>query len=342
MRRSVDTLKLHLTDFEIDRDAHLLIQYGLFDLATQEQEQKQLYKRGDFEILGAKAFLNTQTYNFTLTQYGAFAQFSAPKLFYGHNDESLNADGLAQVTHTLETDLRQNGVRTDLLKADISRLDIFKQEQTRYITSDYRDVFTLLSGRRQQKRDYGESFLFYNSQRETMFYDKQIEQGIRDGLKDLSASHTLRGESRLLTKKAVNRSGLVTLSDLQKDYDVINDIHSRNMKDIFTVKSFESGADLYLTSSDVERELLYIKQLYGTLGLSQVRRYISQYGLKYILENYSAERFINVACSLSDNKNLRDLKAKLDKYFRTETLGAKSLPSKQRQLYDELRQKFAV
>jgi hypothetical protein len=225
---------------------------------------------------------------------------------------------------------------------NISRADIFKQERTRFIFTDYSDVFTLLSGKRQNKRDYGTTFLFYNSQRETCFYDKELEMRMRDGARDLFSSHTLRGESRLLTKKAVNRSGLLTLTDLQTNYDAINDIHVKSMRDVFTVSDFTSGGELYMTSSDVERELLYYKQLYGTLGLSQVKRCITLYGLNYILESYSVERFINVALSLSDNKNKRDLKAKIEKFLREKALGARAFPGRQKQLYDELRQKFAV
>lgn len=76
---SIDTVKLHLTNYELDANPNLIIEGENVNLNTGEIAGGLIYNGENCQIIGQKAYHNAPNFNLTLTRYGLFAQFSAPK-----------------------------------------------------------------------------------------------------------------------------------------------------------------------------------------------------------------------------------------------------------------------
>ena len=61
----------------------------------------------------------------------------------------------------------------------------------------------------------------------------------------------------------------------------------------------------------------------GKLG---IKKYILFQGIEYLLLNISRENYIDLVCKVSKNKNLRDLKMKLNRMFDEYEQYKKQLP----------------
>ena len=348
MQGSIDTLKLNLQDYQVKKDANILIHPGLIDNATGEQEQKLLYIGDGYKIEGAKAMLNTSAYNLTLTNNGAFLQCSVPKICNGRNDVPVTGEQTKEVLTFLEADLKDKGIHTNLQISKLSRLDVFKQDNFRYTFPDYVPVFSLLNGKRQNRRDYGTTYLYGNTQRELCIYDKGVEQQNSKGHQDITPTNQVRAELRLLFHRPVMKAtGMNTATDLIKNYGELTPVYNKEIQKYFSVHLDERDEQrqYYLFTGDVEKEMSYIKQLYGgKFGMKQMKHYISCKALYCISEEISIPLLIDVAVRVStyDDNAKRVLKARLERYIKELLFTWKALPGQLKQLYDELYLKFAV
>lgn len=346
MESSVDTVRLNLQEINVASDANVLIQPCLLNYATKEQERTVLFYDDHEPVEGAKAILNTSKYNLTLTNKGCFLQCSIPKIAHGRNDLPVNREQVNGVISFLQTDLQDNGISTNLFNAKLSRLDLVKQDHFRYTFPDYVPVFAMLNGKRQQKRDYGTTYLYGNTQRELCLYDKGVEMQNSNGTKDVTPTNQIRAELRLLFHRPLAKAtSMDTVTDLVRGYGDLTPVYNSEIKKYFNIRidTDHDQRQYYLFCGDVEKEVEYLKQLHGgKLGTKQVKQYIYGKAVYCLMEGVDLPVLIDTVVQCSDYSNKRVLKSRLERDIKELLFTWKALPNQLKQLYDELYLKFAI
>ena len=124
----------------------------------------------------------------------------------------------------VEGELKERGVHTSLIEADMSRVDTFKNIEPEEPFSSYYSLFSLLKARKAIQRGYGTTFLLSNSQQEFCVYDKLEEMRERN-IETGGLPPTMRFEHRLLNKQKIqNVYGFGKVEELFKGgYEVVKE-----------------------------------------------------------------------------------------------------------------------
>jgi hypothetical protein len=289
---TIDTVKLHLTDYSITADSNLVVQPATYNAGTGEVlHEFPLFRNDGGKIFnGSKAYLNTERLNLTLQPFtkgnsltSCFVQFSIPKIHNGNNFYSVGENGCQAVIGMVEGELAENGIRTDLYQADISRIDTFKNIQAEENYTSYYSLFALLKARKAIQRGYGTTFLVHNTQQQFCIYDKNVEMQSR-GI-DISQfpENTIRFEHRLLNKgKCQKVYGFSKVDDLFKGgYEMVKTKQVEEWrKSLF---SHTPDEVVTLGARELESEMLYFKNKY------------EKYWLEWFLKAYGAYHLAQVA-----------------------------------------------
>jgi hypothetical protein len=343
MKTSIDTLKLRITDYTINKGAPLTVQPAAYDLATGETNESTLYQDGDYKIQGTKAYINRGAFKLTINDYGAFLHTSVPKQYHGSNDIPVNGKQTKDVLIGIQKELKENGIHTDIFNADLSRIDISKQAEMNNLTSDYNPAFYMLQGKRMNKRDYGSTILFHNTQRQLCFYDKVVETQIRTKVKQTGPSHTLRNEVRLLSKRAIiGATDLKTVRELISEYGILDQVYIDQVRNVLKY-DIEGITDeqLRFVSSDVEKDILRLKGQ-GIVNMGAFRKLIIMQGIQGILKQIDQDTLISLFERHTTFENKRMIKSRINKFIQENMFNIKAIETPVKVLYQELYKKFAV
>lgn len=225
----IDTLKIQLDGYEVGENSDITIQDNH---TIHGGESLPLFSIGNSDYQGSKAFVNDDKFNLTLNphfrdehnQSMGFVSFSVPKTYYNDNFLSVGLGGMQGVVNEIENSLLKHGVKTDLSKGKIARIDNFNNILMEHKTIEYFPVLKVLDGKRIHSRDFGSTITWGNSQCEFCIYDK-IQEMVSKGKKiekRLEGKNVLRMESRLFKNRNIERKyHIITMKDLyEKYYDV--------------------------------------------------------------------------------------------------------------------------
>lgn len=179
----IDTLSLELGKCEIKDGAGLTIRPADIDMKTGAILESPLFETDKGRtITGARAFANTDFFQFDIAPiYGkvhAYVKLSVPKFHQnnGLNFEVVSDADTLEVLRKLEGSLDDLGIRTDIFKSRVNRVDTFSNILTDNEFEDYAGVLGCLRARRMKKLNYGAgTFLWHNTQSELTCYDKEKE-----------------------------------------------------------------------------------------------------------------------------------------------------------------------
>lgn len=307
----IDTIKLHLKDYAISEDTNIQVQPSSYVAGTGEQvSNNPLFQNSSGAVFyGSKAYLNTDNFNLSIKPMpsgsdnprvaNCFVQFSVPKNHYGNNFYSASCEETKEELEKLETSLKDNGIRTNLKEAELSRVDTFKNIQPEERFSSYYSLFSLLKARRAVQRGYGTTFLLSNSQQEFCVYDKNEEMKLRGVDLSKFPENTMRFEHRLLNKSKVSTVyGFSKAGELFKGgYEVVREKRAEAWKK--SLFCYEVPEVVMLGSKALEEEMRAFKekfprnwfqfflQAYGAYHLAQ------KAGIEVIelaLQNLESER----------------------------------------------------
>ena len=222
---TLDTIHLQLADFTVSEENSLTVQPAPYLAETGDR----LFDRHLFtdsagrEHTGTKAYLNVPD-RFQLsmlpfqkaeTGVNCFLQFSVPKVHYGNNFYSVGEEGSQAVFTSIEKELWDNGIHTELKSAEMCRVDTFKNIEPEEEFSAYAPVFGLLKMRRGVDRVYPESFLLKNTQQQFCVYDKIAEMKSRKVEVSHFPAMAMRFEHRCMSKEKVKTVfGFASVKDL--------------------------------------------------------------------------------------------------------------------------------
>lgn len=336
----IDTLRLHLVDYEIDWASVLTVQPSPFEVGTGKLLDNHLLYRDSsgVEVQGAKAFYNSDTVNVSINPKGAFVQFSIPKNATGcHNYHAVGKRGSKAVLERVERELAGVGLHTGIAGAKVSRIDTFKNVVAEDAFSDYHGMFALLQAKRVQKRDYGTTFLWHNTQQEFCVYDKLEEMRLKGlDVRDLP-ENTIRFEHRLLNAQKV-RSALEisTVGELWEGYDRVREHFRKSMSE--TLFRYEVQEIEVLSGNQLKQEMLFYKDRAGRYWF---QRYLEAVGLDTLLQKVEFSTLLDVLGELCERTWVWRLKKRLEQTQLELSMLRQAYPLRRTtgQLYAELRRK---
>jgi hypothetical protein len=333
----VDTLKLYTEDFQVKPGAELTIQPSVIDYATGEIDDKKLFGN----VRGAKAYNNNDRFNLTIKPGKAgngvylWVQSSVPKFLNGENFHA--SDHEREFVPALEKELRSRGIGADVSQMRISRLDAFRNIYAEETFEDYTSIFKMLKAKRQNRRDYGSTYLWSNNERETCIYDKLAEVKSRGGSVAGLPANTLRFEYRLLKSRSVKAGlGSNRASTVLADTACVAEAYKKSMtENLFRldVSGFEKllGSQFYVAIN-------HFASTGSRYWMRELRTAFGDYG---IAKSIGAERFRLLVEEATGDRNLSWRAGQaVDQGFQTVALLTESVGQKTLiQLYEELRGK---
>lgn len=337
----LDTVKIYLEDYEVKKQNNLTISTN-YNTSGEEKNSFKLFSldSGD-EIGGNKAYCNTNNFQFDVTSKGAFLKFSVPNVFYqGNNYKSVNQDQTKDSIKVIETDLKNNGISTNLLNGNLSRLDMFKQITPEEKFSNYIPIFRAVKGSQKQLTDYGTTFLWKNGVEQVTVYDKIIE--MIHHKKDISGlPDTMRFENRLLNKRKIEQVLEFTkVNELIKYYDELEPAYNKAIKhQIFMLNTEEFNIAI---QKEFEARFEYF---FLSGGREWLNKFVYGLGTDAI-EVFGVDNFIDLAKRKWQNKEKQKayrLRKKLNERITENTLSKRCNVNKTLlTLYNELKSKLVA
>lgn len=243
----VDTMKVSLTDFEVDLHKLKEVSEDCFGvkqrtLTTQEAIQGKdeytdllFYDKNGIPCFGEKAFYNSETCNVDIYNGLATVQFSAPKVATGNNYYTANKAETQLALKQVESHLSEGGIHCNLKEGNLIRLDLTQTAETEFPFRTYMPVLHLLEGKRaKEKRAYqAQTMLWGNSMIQACCYDKIAEMQTHKLETSMFPENSFRAELRLLKKKKVQSSlHLESAGELVKYWSEVREQRQSLLKDL--------------------------------------------------------------------------------------------------------------
>lgn len=302
----LDTLKVHTQYFTVKDRARVSVQPGLVNYENGEQREVSLFKDDlGRDVYGSKVYVNTEIYNLTIQPMGAgvelFLQTSLPKVVKDDNYSPLTNSETVQAIDAIGQDLKSRGVLVNLDACELSRVDLFKNVVGDNDFMSYSPLFALLQSKRQNKRDYGTTFTWSNTQREICVYDKLTEMQSRGVKVSGYPVNTMRFEYRLKNSRVCKRAlGFSTVNKLVNNLDDLQ----KKYKDALSKSIFALGVEdvKILASQDLQAWMQSYASTYGDTWFS---RFLRDYGA-YELSRLASPEVVKIvmACVISDRFKL--------------------------------------
>jgi hypothetical protein len=208
------------------------------------------------EVFG-RSYLNTQTFNLDINQWGLKLNFNPSAL--QHPYELFGADILPKVQEQLKDELYDNGIELNFDDALLTRLDLTKQAETRQPCSNYANLFQYLHMPRYKDKNTYESGFTYGAQKsskQVVFYDKREE--LLHAKKITLDANLTRCEIRY-KKKAGKVTGIGR-------YGALTNIKPEQLKHIYTSELSKllrhpSGTQLTIDFPAEQQYLLHLKTI---------------------------------------------------------------------------------
>jgi hypothetical protein len=259
----LDTLKLSLDEYEVEPHAALDLQHPTVNTATGAYAAEHvLWRNGKREVRGVKAFHNGERINITLkprieapgTQALCLVQFSVPKMANGGNYHATDHKGTQAALDAVAAYLRDFGIKTNVERASVARLDAAKTLETREPFAGYSCVLGRLQGKRTERRDYGNMFLWGNTRWEACAYDK-LEEMRRQKISVAGLpANSLRMELRSLTgRKTREMFGFSSVAELRDGLDHVSTVYRAQME--AQMFRHELPEDLMLSRADLVEQM---------------------------------------------------------------------------------------
>jgi hypothetical protein len=340
----LDTLKLTLEEFEVEPRAEIELQPASINAGSGEMATEHvLWRIGGREVRGMKAWHNSERINITFnprreapgTQALCILQFSVPKVATGGNYYPCDFRGTQAALEAVQKHLDDVGIRANLKRATVGRLDAAKTVEAREPFAGYAPVLSRLQGKRTERRDYGNMFLWGNTRWEAAFYDK-LEEMRRlklrvDGLPPNSVRAELRALKAAKVREMfqIERAGelVANLDHIRNTYRV--QMEAQLFRHELPEDPLLSRADLVEQLTEArERSHHWFRAWFRAWGMQQLAR--DAEALKFAVRQVAPDR-------QTANRIIRDIEQGEREGLALQKIGPSSRTWGA--LYDELREK---
>jgi hypothetical protein len=259
--------------------------------------------------------------------------FNPNKFAHPFEGTTDTAQMRAQIS-SVEADLLEMGIRLDYGDASICRFDLMRQADFEFPYSDHVPILKTFTGRRVKSGTNDTSYTLENTQRETQWYDKGIEQNLEN------RPNLMRCEARALKSESVERLfGIRTISDLLKtDIETLNGRYKHHLETNVFPRHVDAKpiADSPTQIEFADRMLEYFMATHGNSGVSH---WIRTSDAISIVETYGsisawADR-LHTVHGLS-RQNAHAWKRKMETAYAHHRAFMDRIASKSARLYDNL------
>ena len=289
--------KIHLTtrDFKI-KDCKSG-KFGIDTSLKQGGKEAPWLMKDEFghEISAWKAYHNSEKGlgNYTIDHHGLLVSFNPSKIHHPYNLVSVQDKGYKEAITAIKKEMKDIGVTVDLDKMKIVRADLARQNEMSRPVQQYNSAFNLCKMRRaKNQRQYEGGYLFGNTQKQSMFYDKglQLENngvGLMYGEKNL-----MRGEIRLLKDKSF--ASLFKLDTLDQLNLLSPEEIENHYKSFLNRNLFINQYQADQTCLDFDGEAQRLEWYRTNYGRDALLRYLAEVSLDlFLLKFGSIDTFIN-------------------------------------------------
>jgi hypothetical protein len=344
----IDTLQLVLHDYDAS-DADLELQPATVNVKSGTMNGNfPLYKSGARMIEGRKAFNNDGPCRVTIKaipsrdeigmQPLCTVALEVPKVAGQSNYHPTDERGTEAALQRVQEHLTAIGLKANILDAQPSRVDAFRNVVALEPYSCYAPVLRLLRGSRMEQRGYENGHLWENGVQQVCAYDK-IQKMIRDKLSVAGLpANTIRFEMRLLKSQKVRDTLSVTSArELLEKYEALVLAYERTMKKQLFSHSVRDVDAMF--ASDMEAEMAWFQENTGRNWLDE---WVKACGWKFITQHTNMETVLDVVAQLEpDRMKLSRVRKKMDK-TRFDVEALRCIGTSKRttgQLYEEMREK---
>jgi len=289
----IDTISLMLTDYEIQDHSMFVLNPSPINLSSGENiAEYPLFQTKSGKIqMGSHAYINDELFNVDIKYKGNvgvkfFVRTSIPKFYSGGSNYSpVNDSDSVRVLKELENCLSIAGIKTNIMSSKISRVDLFSNIITEHPFSNYRPIFTGLSAKRKERREFGgEGFLWLNGQAQFCVYNKRQEMIARKMSVRGINRNSVRFEHRFLkSRKIHNHVGFNKTAELEAGgIQALKENYINEFKEnIFKVDSDTLVYD-YMTTTELRRSLKAFKSQDKRNSLQMWTKYLCFAGISRI------------------------------------------------------------
>jgi len=346
---TLDTVHLKLTDYTIEPDTVLEIHPSAYVVGTGEKKSEfPLYRNTEGEeFRGAFAKLNTPHYQATMKPFSAggkkstnlFVNFSVPKVHYGNNFYSVGEEGSQAVFKSIEQELWQAGIHTDIETADLCRIDTFKNIEPEEEFSAYAPLFGMLKMRRGIDKVFPEGFLALNGQQQFCIYDKIAEMKHRKVDTSHFPAMAMRFEHRAMNKDKVQAVfGFHSVKDLfSGGYDTVKKqqvsqwkkgLFSHTVEEVISIGASVLQGEMQVFKDRYDKKWFeWFLKSYGAFHLAQVAGIEV---VKLALQNFEPDRMKVWRAERTIDMLARELEMLKQVQGRNKTLGTLYLVLKEK------------
>jgi hypothetical protein len=362
-RVGFDKLSVICDDFRVQSSLPFGVQPAPKKAGETEALNRHLFTTEAGEpVYGSKAYLNTDTAQFTLKGDGVLTvQVNPSKVFYPKSSGSASyrlvtePDDLSAVIQAVEDEARSNGLHFDFGNSRTYRLDVAKQVTMNRTVAEYQTAFRSLRMKysKGSSVQHGVETFQYGSAKsnsQVMFYDKLNELLHAEHYRSSGSSNYLRAELRLLNAREVQqRTQARTPNELLKTpTEQLRTVYD----DYLTKRIFYSSQSNLFTDEQSLLSLVkhFVTAQYDRSTKGAFKRVVQSVGVATICEDVGIERFIQLfgdvvqqtstVKSEAVSRSLRRYRAEL--YKLADTVSALWKPVEVVELIQELRTALLV
>jgi hypothetical protein len=257
-----------------------------------------------------------------------------PNKFAHPFEGTTDTDQMRAQILLVEADLSEMGIRLDLADMGLSRIDLMRQADMEFPYSDHVPILKTFTGRRVKDKTNDTSYTLENTQRETQWYDKGIEQNLEN------RPSLIRCEIRGLTGESVERQfGIKTIGDLLKtDIETLNEAYKGHLlqnvfpRHVDAKPTFDAPTQMEFA----DRMMEYFMATHGNSGVTHWIRTSDAISIVEIYGSISAwaDR-LHTVHGLS-RQNAHAWKRKMETAHAHHRAFLKRIESKSARLYDNL------
>jgi hypothetical protein len=290
MKTGIDKIALHTTDFEVRNYSNTI--FGINSNRRQGLKEGLPVFR---DLNGAEVEANSFYHNSTLANYdinkkGLKISFNPSKQFHPYNLISTG-EALESVINSIETELSEIGIKTNLNSSKIVRADITKNAILEAPFEFYLPALRLIRGKRQETTEYPNGYLISNSLHQTIIYDKAKKLEL-DEATCIIPKNLFRGEVRATKGKAVSRffnfSKLSELMELHSS-ELDNSYKTYMSEIIFNSKNTEQQLSI-----SFEDEVQFFQSLQEQFPRGYFNEWLNIFGIDYLLIKFGSLNNIQI------------------------------------------------
>jgi len=328
----IDTIRLRIDDLKVSRENSLTVQPASFKFDGEPINEFALFHVDGDLITGAKSFWNTDKFRLDINGHGHFLTTEINKWKDGNSIQDTTLKDWQDIYKPLTAELKAGGIQTELKHSYLSRLDLAHTREMKYSPSLYFPVLYSCRGKRQEKRNYGTTVLFKNTQRQACFYNKFTQLGLKAGKGEIVGipEKSLRGEIRLLKKRSVLKytGGMSTFTDIAKGWDHLPNVYQEQLES----QIFRYGTDQPEQTELFASEFDLFERLYYEGKNSAMTKYIMMKGIPNVDMNLLNRLLETFYSSKTVGRNM----LKIEKMVNEVRKAQKRDQTEFNQLYNEL------